>query len=281
MKIKNIVASETISPYSLAQSDNYKSMITAPIHEILDKYVLLVIDYMLLIAEKIYIKKSQYYKYIFIRGLDTITSVFKFILFYTKNLDLAYFHSQKAFYFYVEFIEQISNDQNTFLQLSSREACLFVYKKTIYELINDYKKNNMSNYMVEYQMFEDVNKYLIIYKNIVIFCINNPEFTYENKLLYINECSQKFKTFSQVINNNILPKNKLQSLEIFIDGITDKTIKFDQLISLGELFIKKIFEKKITYYTEFTNDMKSNIYFIDSQIKDDNVLINQIFNGSW
>ena len=140
MKIKNIVAGETISPYSLAQSDNYKNMLNTPINEVLDKYVLLVMDYMLLIAEKIYIKKSQYYKYIFIRGLDTITSVFKFILFYTKNIDLAYFHSQKAFYFYIEFIEQISNDQNTFLQLSSREACLFVYKKKIYELVHDYKK---------------------------------------------------------------------------------------------------------------------------------------------
>lgn len=281
MKIKNIVASETISPYSLAQSDNYKSITTAPINEILDKYVLLVMDYMLLIAEKIYIKKSQYYKYIFIRGLDTITSVFKFILFYTKNVDLAYFHSQKAFYFYVEFIEQISNDQNTFLQLSSREACLFVYKKTIYELIQDYKKINLSNYTAESQLFEDINKYLVIYKNIMIFCVNNTEFTYENKLRYISECSQKFKTFSQVINNNILSKYKLQCLEIFIDGITDKNITFDQLISLGGLFIKKIYEKKITYYTEFTSDMKTKIYFMDSQIKDDNIFINQIFNGSW
>lgn len=281
MKIKNIAASETISPYSLAQSDNYKSITTAPINEILDKYVLLVIDYMLLIAEKIYIKKSQYYKYIFIRGLDTITSVFKFILFYTKNVDLAYFHSQKAFYFYVEFIEQISNDQNTFLQLSSREACLFVYKKTIYELIHDYKKTNLSNYKAESQLFDDINKYLIIYKNIVIFCVNNPEFTYENKLPYISECSKKFKTFSQVINNNILSKYKLQCLELFIDGITDKTITFDQLISLGGLFIKKIYDKKITYYTEFTSDMKTKIYFIDSQIKDDNIFISQIFNGSW
>jgi hypothetical protein len=130
-------------------------------------------------------------------------------------------------------------------------------------------------------MFEDINKYLIIYKNIVIFCVNNPEFTYENKLLYISECSQKFKTFSQVINNNILPKNKLQCLEIFIDGVTDKTITFDQLISLGGLFIEKIYEKKITNYTEFTSDMKINIYFIDSQIKDDHVFVNQIFNGSW
>lgn len=281
MKIKNIVAGETISPYSLAQSDNYKNMLNTPINEVLDKYVLLVMDYMLLIAEKIYIKKSQYYKYIFIRGLDTITSVFKFILFYTKNIDLAYFHSQKAFYFYIEFIEQISNDQNTFLQLSSREACLFVYKKTIYELVHDYKKKNMLNWKVETQMFEDINRYLFIYKNIIVFCINNPEFTYENKLAYINECSQKFKTFSQDINNNILAKDKLQCLETFLNGITDKNITYDQLICLGGLFIKKIFEKKITDYAEFTSHMKTKIYFIDSQIKDDKIIISQIFNGSW
>ena len=139
----------------------------------------------------------------------------------------------------------------------------------------------MLNWKVETQMFEDINRYLFIYKNIIVFCINNPEFTYENKLAYINECSQKFKTFSQDINNNILAKDKLQSLETFLNGITDKNITYDQLICLGGLFIKKIFEKKITDYTEFTSHMKTKIYFIDSQIKDDKIIISQIFNGSW
>ena len=177
MKIKTIVSepNEPISPYSLSKSDNYKSILMSSVNEIIDKYILLVIDYMLLISEKIYIKKTQYYKYIFIRGLDTITSVFKFMLLYTKNIDLTYYHSQKAFYFYVEFIEQISNDQNTFLQLSSREACMFVYKKTIYELINEYKKPNSLNWKEENKIFNSINNYLLSYKNIINFFINHND----------------------------------------------------------------------------------------------------------
>jgi hypothetical protein len=60
MKIKNIAANEVISPYSLSQPDNYKSMLNSSMQEILDKYTLLINDYMLLISDKIYIKKTQY-----------------------------------------------------------------------------------------------------------------------------------------------------------------------------------------------------------------------------
>lgn len=48
---------------------------------------------------------------------------------------------KKAYYFYIEFIEQISDNNVTFLQLSSRDAILFVYKRTIFELNNEYIKN--------------------------------------------------------------------------------------------------------------------------------------------
>jgi len=278
MKIKNIAANEVISPYSLSQPDNYKNMLNSSIHEILDKYILLVNDYMLLISDKIYIKKTQYYKYIFIRGLDTITSVFKFMLFYTKNIDLTYYHSQKAFYFYVEFIEQISNDQNTFLQLSSREACMFVYKKTIYELMNDYKKTNKLNRKEEEQVFNSVNKYLLICKNIIVFCVNHNDFTYENKIIYINELSKKIKKHGQDINHHILSKDNLECYELFINNITDKNITIDQLFYLSESFIKIIDKKKIMNYPAFLSTITNKIYFMNSYIKDDKIFIAELFN---
>ena len=40
-----------------------------------------------------------------------------------------------------EFIEQIIDIQHSFLQLSSRDASVFVYKKTIYEINNEYRKS--------------------------------------------------------------------------------------------------------------------------------------------
>ena len=87
-------------------------------------------------------KSDSFCKFIIQRGLITITNVFNIILFYSKNLDMAYYHSQKAYYFYVEFIGQISEEHNTFLQLSSRDAILFIYKKTIFDIHNECKKRD-------------------------------------------------------------------------------------------------------------------------------------------
>lgn len=280
MKIKNIASPETKIPYSLSYADNYNKMLNNSIKEVLEKYILLVNDYMILISEKIYIKKTNYYKYIFIRGLDTITSVFKFILFYTKNVDLTYYHSQKAFYFFVEFIEQISNDQNTFLQLSSREACMFVYKKTIYEIVYDYKKINKLNQKEETEAFEIINNYLVSYKNIIMFCINSIHFTYENKIDYIHEFSKKLKTYSEIVNNNLLCKDKLYCYDEFINHITNKNISIEQLFCLSKLFIEKIVTKKITDYSKFKIELIVKIYFEDYNSKDNIILVNQIFNGS-
>jgi hypothetical protein len=109
---------------------------------ILEKYTSLIFEYLLFFFDKIkYAKKRQtYFKYIFERGFDTVTSVFTGMLLNTKNVDLSLYHGQKSLYFYIEFIEQISDAQNSFLQLSSRDAVMFVYKRTIFELNKDMVK---------------------------------------------------------------------------------------------------------------------------------------------
>ena len=104
MNFKN---TEQKKSYNLCNIENYNSSINCNLSDILNKYTLIIFDYMKLISEQINIKHQKYYHFIFMRGLDTITNVFKMLLFLTKNIDLTYFHSQKAFYFYVEFIEQI------------------------------------------------------------------------------------------------------------------------------------------------------------------------------
>jgi hypothetical protein len=115
------------------------------IPEIINKYVDLICEYFAFIDEKKNITHKKQYHYLRTRGLDTITHVFVMILFYTKNLELTYFHSQKSFYLYVEFIEQILDVQHTFLHLTSRDASVFVYKKTIYEIIPENRKDELLN----------------------------------------------------------------------------------------------------------------------------------------
>ena len=114
------------SQYSLYNSDNYKPTISSSIEEIQHTYNLIIAEYGKL-------NKMNTSKYVFIteRGLDTISHVFILLLFYTKNLNMTYYHSQKAFYYYIEFIEQITGDTNC-LKLNSTDEMMFVYKKTIF-----------------------------------------------------------------------------------------------------------------------------------------------------
>ena len=137
---KKYIINENENKNVLYDVTNYKPNINDNSVYILDKYTNILIDFYNLFKEKIKTKQKEFFIFLFERGLDTIIHVFLTILFYTKNVELTYYHSQKAYYFYIEFIEQISNDNVSFLQLSSRDAVLFVYKKTIYEINNDYKK---------------------------------------------------------------------------------------------------------------------------------------------
>lgn len=114
----------------------YESFITENDKTICDKYVCIVIEYLVNICYK---KMSSF---IVSRGLDTITHVFIMILYYTQNLETAYTYSQKSLYLYIEFIEQIGFDANSFLQLSSKDAVIYVYKKTLYEIKPSNCKNN-------------------------------------------------------------------------------------------------------------------------------------------
>ena len=125
--------------FSLQNLDNYRKNIDNTTCEITEKYYMLITEYFKFIIENIKVKNSNFAKFIITRGLDTITNVFNSIFYYTKNIDLTYFHCQKSFYFYLEFVGQISEDEKMFLQLSSRDATLYVYKKTIFEINNEIK----------------------------------------------------------------------------------------------------------------------------------------------
>ena len=66
---------------------------------------------------------------------------------------------EKSIYLYIEFIEQINQTENSFLEFNSRDATQYVYKKTIYELKKKYK--NDENY-IELNM---IDKFICLFKN--------------------------------------------------------------------------------------------------------------------
>jgi hypothetical protein len=116
-------------------------------------------------------KNKPYYRFIFEKGIEMLIHIFSLIFYYTKNLELSIYHMKKSYYFYIEFIEQISDNNVTFLQLSSRDAILFVYKRTIFELNQEYRKNMEELTIEEKNILSIVDSYINIYshKNIHIF----------------------------------------------------------------------------------------------------------------
>uniref|UniRef100_A0A6C0EZ67 Uncharacterized protein n=1 Tax=viral metagenome TaxID=1070528 RepID=A0A6C0EZ67_9ZZZZ len=131
---------------SLQNIENYKkdsgdAVVSYNEMDIYMKYVNVINQYLLFGIETIKNKNSEYLKYILIKGLFTISHVFKMLLLFTQNLDLTYYHCQKSYSYYIEFIGQIGDDAVTYLQLNSKDAALFVYKKTIFDINQEYKKN--------------------------------------------------------------------------------------------------------------------------------------------
>lgn len=271
-KIQNSLNENT--NFLLSNVLNYKSNIDVSVEEILQNVVSTLLEYMRFISEKITMKNKPYYRFIFERGVKTLLHIFSLIFYYTKNLDLSIYHMKKAYYFYIEFIEQISDNNVTFLQLSSRDAILFVYKRTIFELNNEYIKNIKELTIAEKNIVETIESYISIYKNIIKFLINHKEFQYEKKIDYINECSDCIEYISKILNKNKIKKNGLECIYIFINILSGKEIKILDFFKVLDEFIKKITMKK--KMDEIM--IKNNLYNEEINIKINILIMNNEFD---
>jgi len=221
--------------FSLNDTETLKKNNIYSIEEVMNIYVRLVFEYINFITENTKYKKS-YFKFILLRGLETITNVFNLIFYYTKNLDITYFHSQKAFYFYIEFIEQINNDKNSFLQLSSRDAILYVYKKTIFLINDENRKNANSLNQKDKHFFSSLNKYIIINKLFFSKLLSEDLFL---DMKEKNILLEKIRNINCKINSIsfLQKKEKLESILIFIN--INFNIK-NNLDTFLELFLKEL-----------------------------------------
>jgi hypothetical protein len=255
------------SQFMLYSISNYKPSIENSVSEILNKFVIILMEYMRFISEKIMMKNKKYYCFIFERGIETIIHVFSVIFYYTKNLNLTFYHTQKAVYFYIEFIEQISDDNVTFLQLTSRDAILFVYKKSIFDINNEYKKSIQEPTAEENIILSNINSCLCIYKSIVLFITNHNDFTKTN---YINICFDSIKIISETLNKHKMTDIfRINCIYLFVTLLDDKNIEIHDFFKLLDEFIKKTISKK-----KFDEKViKNKIYDIEIQnFIDDNKL---------
>jgi hypothetical protein len=215
--------------FSLMNSENYKKNLDYDISEITKKYADIIIEYITFINENIKVKNKRFIKFIIIRGLDTITHVFNYILYFTKNLEITYYHCQKSFYFYIEFVSQITEEEKIFLELTTRDATTYVYKKTIFDVNRELKKNNEINNKEFRENIDIVCNYIKLFQ------------TYLLKIIKIENIEiDKIHYIAKLTDNIILLKNKsaISLLENITEELYYKIENIDRFFEINQLIVE-------------------------------------------
>jgi len=231
--------------FSLQKVDNYNDTFEYKVDNVTKKYVLLINEYLKFIVEKSEYKDNNYFKFIIIRGCHVITNIFNNILYYTNNLDLTFYHCQKAYYYYVEFIHQVTNEQHTFLQLTSRDAMFYVYKKIFSETLHI--KNEDSNVFSDElnDKLSIIDEHIHVFNNIFVFTIENLNLNEEN--LNIIKKNNYKKICDKIINLHL----ELENCKILYNLIENKNQKIYNNINDNDNDNVKI--GVIEYYNSLTN----------------------------
>ena len=270
--------------FSLHNMDNYNSKLNSLNNEITNEFCKIINEYLFHINDNILIQNIQYYIFIIIRGLNMLKHIFNMLLLYTKNLKLTVHHCKKAYLFYVEFIGQIGNDNHSYLQLNSKDAMLFVYKKTIFEINNEYRKQYEINNSIEEILFKYINKFTALYVEIIEYVIDNDNMKSENKLnyiMYVQKMSSKIVNKIILSNKNVSSKIEICDKYIYYKNLLQtKNIEIDECLffNLSNFFIKKIQNISITekrIYEKLYNDFSNNNLKNMSPLKFTNWLFNR------
>jgi hypothetical protein len=213
---------------------------------IVDSYVFIINDFFSTVAKS----NSDLSALNICIGINTINRVFEHTLLRTKCIETAKYYSQKSYYYYLEYMEQVSN---MYLSqgLNHMDAVMFVYKKTIFDLAND--DTNQSVNMITMQssplVVNDVelNDTLgKIFKLInTLFYWDNKNIGFSNRLAICHSYLSKFLKKLDIIETLCIYLEMLQ-YKISMDFLTYESL-------LTELADKKIRKKddSINDWSEF------------------------------
>lgn len=130
-----------MNPATISSIENYKATIQKEeICSYIKNYIQIIQDFIKHSHEDLNIEQNEYMFYIIKQGISTLYHVYNFIMMYTKNKELVHYHLQKCLFYYVEFINQMIRENQNFLQFTTKDAILFIYKKTIFDIDQEYVK---------------------------------------------------------------------------------------------------------------------------------------------
>ena len=203
---------------------------------------------------------KMYLNFIIKRGLTTLEHVHNLLYIYTKNDNLVSHHLEKAYLYYVEFVSQIGEDTNQFIKLNSKDATLFVYKKTIYDINTDYKKD-MRLSKNDMKFANMMKNFTEIYNDVIfnmITIMNNNLVTNVDKLKKYMEYNKKFEKiilniYDIFLNNDHI--NFIKIMNVFMDDLIKMDVTISEYIKYLLLLTNKYNKKRVIY-----EDFKKKLY---------------------
>ena len=204
------------------------------------QYIKLMSDFLIYSEENMHIQNKQYYLFIIKRGLETFSHVFILLLMYTKNIELVSYHCKKSFFYYIEFIGQISDDNHTYLQLNSKDATLFVYKKTIFDIDNNIKKENLF-IKEEKNTLKFISKIIIFFNRYILCCFYRSNFQIDDTEFHIiNYVSRIKKLFNNFFQKKTNIYRKIKILFYFFQILETLKIDLNVFLSILDIFCRKL-----------------------------------------
>jgi hypothetical protein len=267
----------------LSNIENYKNNLDSNEHILFLKYIGLIHELIQGCVENIFIQESDYLKYILIKGIKNTFYIYTFLLLYTKNLELSVYHTQKSIIYYIEFISQIGEDTNNLLKLNSKDATLFIYKKTIFEVNEDVRKNYSENDGTKSKL-DMVHLYIDFYNNIIIHVITKFDFK-TNKLEDLQKIvfTKLYKIVDSIIqlpllykNNQVRVKHKLEELHILLN-IFNNSYSYE-FINKNYLYLLEYCIKKIHKIEIDDMKIKNKLNELDIESKLQDCSVCKIFN---
>jgi hypothetical protein len=267
----------------LSNVENYKSELDSNEHILFLKYIGLIHELFQGYTENIFIQNEQYLKYILIKGINNTVYIYNFLLMYTKNLELTLYHTQKSIIYYIEFISQIGNEANNLLQLNSKDATLFIFKKTIFE-ISEESRMKFSETKHTKTKLDMLKLYADNYNTVLIQVISTFDFKVNDlsslqKIIF----TKLYKNVEILIqlpiiykHNNTVIKDKLEQLQTLL--ITFNNTYQYEFINKNYLYLIEYCIKKL-HKVEFDNlqiKRKMNEEDIEEKLRDYSVC--KIFN---
>ena len=254
--------SENMLNHSLNNVNNYNEEVGFDTNVITALYVKIINEYLKLIETTLNTKNVNLKKFILIRGIDTITNVFNKLLSCTKNLNLTYWHCQKSYYSYIEFVSQIIGDEKMYLKLTTRDASVYVYKRSVSHVNVKFIKQSTEVVSSSKHFIHNTNAFINIYQMILLKIIKNADIDAFNLTQIVNDLCEMsiYEKISNIID--------------IVEEIYNNVDEVPVFLKMVHLLIIKINKNPIL----LKNKIVSNYNYDDLTIENCNIFVNNILS---